>query len=172
MYLRDANGTEHTFAIEGCVRRKLDAVHMVRVPPETAVDFSALGGAEARVEADWERRLDHMTIHTAQHLLSAVLDTRELPTLSWGMGPWPTAEAPYVELPRGLTWQEAQEVEDECNRRIREARRVWIDFTMQTDGISDPERMSELERENRVIPKDYTGVSGHSWRLYFIPDFA
>jgi alanyl-tRNA synthetase/misacylated tRNA(Ala) deacylase len=158
LYVTDANETL-ALPIEGCIRRKLDAVHMVRVPLGSNVDLAALPGTDVRVEAHWERRLDHMTIHTAQHLLSAVLDTRELPTLSWGMPAWPSTEAPYVELPRGLTWAEAAEVEDECNRRIREARKVWIDFSVQDHGETDPQRASELDRENRGIPKDYTGVS-------------
>lgn len=159
LYFTDANGTQHDLRIEGCIRRKLDAVHMVRVLPGLGLDLTSLVGTDVRVEADWERRLDHMTIHTGQHLLSAVLDTRELPTLSWAMPPWPSTDAPYIELPRSLTWAEVAEVEEECNRRIREARRVWIDFTIQAADVSDPERASELERENRVIPKDYTGVS-------------
>ncbi|BEJ14469.1 hypothetical protein CspHIS471_0402360 [Cutaneotrichosporon sp. HIS471] len=153
MYVSDANET-HALQIEGCIRRKLDAVHMVRVPPGSNVDLTTLAGTDVRVEAHWERRLDHMTIHTGQHLLSAVLDTRELPTLSWAMPAWPSTEAPYIELPRGLTWAEAAEVEEECNRRIREARRVWIDFNVQGDGDVNGE--SE-DRENRGIPKDYTG---------------
>ncbi|CAK9787326.1 ThrRS/AlaRS common domain-containing protein [Cutaneotrichosporon oleaginosum] len=158
LYVTEA-GETHALVIEGCVRRKLDAVHMVRVPPGTRVDPTALPGTDVRVEAHWERRMDHMTIHTAQHLLSAVLDARELPTLSWGMPAWPATDAPYVELPRGLTWAEAADVEDECNRRIREARRVWIDFSMQggASGASGAGGGESDDRENRGIPKDYTG---------------
>ncbi|KAL1407111.1 hypothetical protein Q8F55_006525 [Vanrija albida] len=153
----DANGGTHAFTIEACVRRGLDAVHRVRVPPGSAVDFAALPGLEASVEVDWERRLDHMVTHTAQHLLSAVLDRRELPTLSWGMGQHPSTEAPYVELPRGLTWPEAEAVEAECNAHIREQLRVWIDVTVQGEGVRDDERAGDVEREERGIPKDYTG---------------
>lgn len=130
-------------------------MHTVRLPIGSAIDPTTLVGSEVRVEVDWTRRMDHMTTHTAQHLLSAVLDTRELPTLSWGMPAYPSIEPPYVELPRGLTWAEAAEVEDECNARIKEARRVWIDFNVQSDK-ADP---AADERENRGIPKDYTGVS-------------
>lgn len=161
MTLTDANGTPHTFAIEGCVRRKLDAVHLVRVPDVSPIAFDTIVGQEATVEVDWDRRTDHMITHTAQHLLSAVLDARGLPTLSWGMGAHPTTEAPYVELSRGLTWAEAAEVEKECNDFIKQNRKVWIDVTVQMDhtAVSDPERASELERESRGIPKDYAGVS-------------
>lgn len=159
MVVTDPNGSEHRFIIEGCVRRKLDAVHIVRVPEGTAVAFDSLVGKDITVHVDWERRMDHMITHTAQHLLSAVLDTRELNTLSWGMDAHPTFDAPYVELPRALTWAEAYEVEAECNARIREARKVWIDVTVQEEGVSDADRANELERESRNLPKDYSGVS-------------
>ena len=41
-----------------------------------------------------------MAIHTAQHLLSAVLDTYSLPTLSWSLTSHPSLEPPYIELSR------------------------------------------------------------------------
>lgn len=160
MEVTDDNGETHKFAIEGCIRRKLDAVHIVRVPEGSAIAFDTLTGKQVTVSVDWDRRMDHMITHTAQHLLSAVLDTRELPTLSWGMDAHPTFDAPYVELPRALTWAEVAEVEAECNARIREARKVWIDVTVQEAEVSDPARANELERESRNLPKDYSGVSG------------
>lgn len=98
-----------------------------------------------------------MTIHTAQHLLSAVLDTRSLPTLSWAMHAHPSLETPYVELSRQLTWTEAIEVEKECNGLIGEARRIWIEVSVQGDeGVV---RDGDAERESRGLPKDYAGVS-------------
>lgn len=153
----DANGGAHAFAVEGVVRRGLEAVHVVRVPPSSAVDLSSIAGQDATVTVDWERRTDHMATHTGQHLLSAVLDRRGLNTLSWGMPAHPSTEAPYVELPRGLTWAEAQEVEDECNALIAGDARVWIDFSVQGSAATEEE-----ERENRGIPKDYSGVSPRS----------
>ncbi|TXT05025.1 hypothetical protein VHUM_03845 [Vanrija humicola] len=157
--VRDANGSEHAFAVEACVRRGLDAVHRVRVPEGSSVDFATLEGADAVAEVHWDRRRDHMVTHTAQHLLSAVLDAKGLPTLSWGMGQFPSIDAPYVELPRGLTWAEAQAAEEECNAHIREGLKVWIDVTMQGDNgeVRDDERAGDVEREFRGIPKDYTG---------------
>lgn len=158
--LVDANGSSQSFAVEGVVRRGLDAVHIVRVPSSSAIDFGTVVGQEATAEVDWERRLDHMATHTGQHLLSAVLDRRGLNTLSWGMPAYPSTEAPYVELPRGLTWQEAQEVENECNRYIGEDVKVWIDFSVQGSATTEEE-----ERENRGIPKDYSGVSSGELEL-------
>lgn len=98
-----------------------------------------------------------MAIHTGQHLLSAILDTYNLPTLSWSVTAYPSLDAPYVELPRGLTWAEAQEVEDKCNTLIKEGKKVWIDVDVQKEGEHEKFTMAG-ERETRGIPKDYTGV--------------
>lgn len=154
--------------VEGCVRRGLAAVHHVRVPAD--VDLSSLPsaapGSPATVGIHWHRRADHMVTHTAQHLLSAVLDTRGLPTLSWAMDANPGTDA-YVELPRGITWAEAQSVEDECNVHIAKNLRVWIDVNVQREGegpdTAGEGQESDVDRENRVIPKDYTGVSPKYW---------
>lgn len=98
-----------------------------------------------------------MAIHTAQHLLSAVLDTYNLPTLSWSMTQYPSLDCPYIELPRGLTWKEVQEVEDRCNALIDADLGVWVETTMQQQdgGVGE----GEADRESRGIPKDYEGVS-------------
>lgn len=150
--LTDANGTLHTFAIEGCVRRGLGAWHIVRVPADSAISFDGIVGQDATVDVDWDRRTDHMVTHTAQHLLSAVLDRRELHTLSWAMPAYPSTDAAYIELPRALTWQEVQDAEAECNAHIAAGLSIWIDVDMQGSG-------DDAGRANRGIPKDYTGVS-------------
>lgn len=98
-----------------------------------------------------------MTIHTAQHLLSAVLDLNPLPTLSWAMHAHPSLEPPYIELSRQLTWAEAEAAEKECNRLIAEARRIWIEVSVQ--GNEGVVRDGDAERESRGLPKDYAGVS-------------
>ena len=98
-------------------------------------------------------------MHTGQHLLSAVLDNfaESLFTQSWSMTAYPSIEPGYVELPRALTWPEAQEVERLCNVAIAEARKVWVEV-MQQDH--DYKRVtSKGVRENRGIPEDYEGVS-------------
>lgn len=96
-----------------------------------------------------------MAIHTAQHLLSAVLDTYNLPTLSWSMTQHPSLDCPYIELPRGLTWKEVQDVEDRCNELIGSDVGVWVETSMQSEEGVD----GEGDRESRGIPKDYEGVS-------------
>ncbi|RXK39145.1 hypothetical protein M231_03650 [Tremella mesenterica] len=142
--------SQQTLRIEACLRVGLDAVHLVRVPPDE-IPLDNLEGLEVDLEVDWVRRQDQMAIHTAQHLLSAVLDTMELPTLSWGMPAHPSIDTPYVELPRALTWAEVAEVEQKCNALIREDRKVWIDVYAQHEGGG------QVGREFRDIPKDYQG---------------
>jgi hypothetical protein len=60
-----------------------------------------------------------MTQHTAQHLLSALLDTHfSLPTLSWALPAHPSTDPCYVELPRGLSKEEIEKVEGMCNELV------------------------------------------------------
>ena len=87
-------------------RRELRAVHVV--------DGLLAERAAVEVTVDWRRRLDHMQQHTGQHLLSAVLDKMELPTLSWSMG----APASYVEVPRRLSEAEVAAVGQAVNDEI------------------------------------------------------
>lgn len=100
-----------------------------------------------------------MTLHTAQHLLSAVLDTYGLPTLSWAMHAHPSLETPYVELQRQLTWKEAEEVETKCNALIAEAKKIWIEVSVQSRSEEGQVQSADDERESRGLPKDYAGVS-------------
>jgi len=107
--------------------------------------------------ANWQ-----MSLHTGQHLLSALLDVHAegLPTLSWSMAPYPSLDLPYVELPRALTWAEAEEIERKCNEAIYEATKVWVDVTMQQEGFV--KETAAGVRENRGIPSDYKDVSAAS----------
>lgn len=172
-------GVEETFVIEGCMRKKLDSIHLVRVPEGKEAVFDGLEGREVELEVDWDRRTDHvsfsytssgtladeqMTIHTSQHLLSAVLDTWNLPTLSWSMTAYPSLDTPYIELPRQLTWAEARQVEDACNALIAQEKRVWIEVSVQAKEGDDGYEDGQKERESRGIPKDYEGVSADSLR--------
>lgn len=100
-----------------------------------------------------------MSLHTSQHLLSAVLDTyaEKLPTLSWSMSPYPSLDPAYIELSRSLTWKEVEEVENKCNEYIQAGKKVWVDVDMQEDGFV--KMTKEGVRESRGIPTDYTDVS-------------
>lgn len=87
-----------------------------------------------------------MTLHTAQHLLSALCDTHlSLPTLSWYLPPHPSIEPAYAELPRPLTAEEALDMEQRANelvtlgwgaKRLEEDVRVWIESRVQKKGSS------------------------------------
>ena len=103
-----------------------------------------------------------MTIHTSQHLLSAVLDTyaEGLPTLAWSMSAYPSLDPPYIELPRALTWAEAEDVERRCNDLIAENKKIWVDVDMQEEGYVKVTAAGV--RENRGIPEDYANVGPSS----------
>lgn len=159
MRLLDPNGgVSHTFPIEMCLRRKLDSVHLIRIPSGIEIDLRE--GREVEVEADWDRRIDQMSIHTSQHLLSAILETHlSLPTLSWSMQPYPSIEPAYVELPRALTPEEAMGIERLCGEAIKQCKKIWVDFTIQGDDVGKENigAGSVGTREMRGLPKDYDG---------------
>jgi len=99
-----------------------------------------------------------MTQHTAQHLLSAILDNHyQLPTLSWALPAHPSTDPCYVELPRGLSQAEIDHVESLCNDLVtrnwgakagvpavveadevqeKADVRVWIESRLQSSGDS------------------------------------
>ena len=91
-----------------------------------------------------------MSIHTSQHLLSAVLDTRNLPTLSWSLTPWP---APcYVEIPRAIPAEEIASVQQQANKLVFEGRRVHVEVEELDDQVH-----KEYDGPSVGIPADYTG---------------
>lgn len=105
-----------------------------------------------------------MSIHTSQHLLSAILDAHlSLPTLSWSMQPYPSIEPAYVELPRALTPDEAVEIERLCGEAIKQCKKVWVEFTIQGDDVGKEHIGQESvgTREMRGLPMDYDGVRAH-----------
>jgi Ser-tRNA(Ala) deacylase AlaX len=46
--------------VEGCLRRKLESVHLVRVPLGMEEVFAGAEEKEVEVRVDWERRLDQV----------------------------------------------------------------------------------------------------------------
>jgi Ser-tRNA(Ala) deacylase AlaX len=58
MVVEDANGGKKEYVVEGCMRRGLDAVHLIRVQ-ESGNGFENLEG-EVELIVDWERRVDHV----------------------------------------------------------------------------------------------------------------
>ncbi|KAH9927210.1 alanyl-tRNA synthetase domain-containing protein [Epithele typhae] len=121
------------------------AVHYVRLRPEQDVDNGlkvfapgALVGV-ALGEAGYKRRLDHMCMHTSQHLLSAVLEHQlHVDTIAWSLTGAPAQEIAYVQ--------------EECNRLVFEGRAVHIEVEeLDTAG-------AKVKSGPTVgIPDDYTG---------------
>lgn len=105
-------------------RKQLRAIHITDKPIKEL--------SQVKVQLDWRRRLDHMQQHTGQHLLSAILDKYELPTLSWNMGDLIN----YIEIPRKLTDDEIEKVSLEINDQILNNIMVNIEVSNQ-DGNTD-----------------------------------
>ena len=101
-----------------------------------------------------------MSMHTSQHLLSALLETRlNLPTLSWSLTSYP--QPCYVELPRGMSQQEIASIQLEANKLVFEGRRVHVEV-QELDRHTDLESQSVPKLKNgrsvgKALPEDYTG---------------
>ncbi|TFY72997.1 hypothetical protein EVG20_g42 [Dentipellis fragilis] len=99
-----------------------------------------------------------MSMHTAQHLLSALLESElSLPTLGWSLSAWPSAA--YVDLPRPLTVAETAQVQNKANEVAFEGRSVHIEVQELKDGEQgiDSGEASSARELGRGLPKDYTG---------------
>ncbi|KAJ7179204.1 ThrRS/AlaRS common domain-containing protein [Mycena filopes] len=134
------------------------AIHYVHVPDGDAdaalLTFSP--GAKVTVEHDQTRRYDHMTLHTSQHLLSALLESRlGLPTLSWSLTSYP---APcYVEIPRGLNAQEISMIQDEANRLVFEGKQIHVEVEeLDPESKKPAEKLESGRAVGRGLPDDYT----------------
>lgn len=96
-------------------------------------------------------------MHTSQHLLSALLETKlGLPTLSWSLTNYP---APcYVEITRAMTADEILSVQNEANRLVFEGRKVYVE--VQELDRSQEKGIDILENgraAGKALPQDYTG---------------
>lgn len=124
-------------SVKEVVRRNLNAIHLCTAP--------IAPGSRVLVKVDWERRQDLCTQHTAQHLLSAVLEHHfKLPTLGWALSSFPNLS--YVELPRRPTPEELEQTELICNALIVEGRRVRVEL-----------QLSEDDNRPDSLPVDYIG---------------
>ncbi|KAJ8086559.1 hypothetical protein PM082_005382 [Marasmius tenuissimus] len=138
------------------------AVHYVHVKDGAADVASSTFVPGSQVTAslsdkDYDRRYDHMSMHTSQHLLSAVLETKlNLPTLSWSLTNYP---APcYVELPRAVTAEEIQSVQNEANKFVFEGRHVHVEVEELDRAIEKGAEVLESGRTvGKALPTDYTG---------------
>jgi len=98
-----------------------------------------------------------MTLHTSQHLLSAILARRlQLPTLSWSLTGYPSPC--YVEVPRGLTPEEVTLIQDETNSLVFEGRRVHVEVEeLHIDNIPGVAKLENGRSAGKALPSDYTG---------------
>jgi len=150
----DASGSpiEAESAIVSSVfRRNLDAVHFVTKA------FPV--GSQVLARVNMERRTDLMSMHTAQHLLSAVLERDyELDTLSWSLQKFP--ESCYIELPRVPTPEEIEKVQARCNEVIQEKRRlrVRMELVSEETGVTLNEKAPEDYRDGERAPVQRTVI--------------
>jgi misacylated tRNA(Ala) deacylase len=102
-----------------------------------------------------------MSLHTAQHLLSSVIDSSlQAPTRTWSLTPWPSPA--YIDLPRPLTAAEISDVQNQVNRYVFEGRRVYVQVDGLQDGQAGVDRgtgdSAPSSRElGRGLPRDYSG---------------
>lgn len=157
------------------------AVHYVQVKDknaEVALQSFVTGSSVGVMLGDngVQRRLDHvcvpfvsffqpislmpvrffkMCMHTSQHLLSAVLETRlDLPTLSWSLTAYPTPS--YVEIPRAMTPEEITAVQEETNRYVFEGRQVHVEVE-ELESIPESVKTGSGRTVGKGLPTDYTG---------------
>lgn len=122
--------------IENIQRHGLRCIHFSQTPLEV--------GTKVRQTVYYARRWDLMQQHTGQHLLSAIMDGMDLPTLGWSMGQ--PGEMNYVELPRKPTDAEIVRIQQECNAVVRENLPVMVET---------PEGKASSK-----LPADYDGEQG------------
>jgi misacylated tRNA(Ala) deacylase len=100
-----------------------------------------------------------MSLHTAQHLLSSVIDTSlKVPTLTWSLTPWPSPA--YIDLSRPLTAAEISQVQDQVNCHVFEGRRVHVEVDELQEGqvgIDLGQPVASSRELGRGLPTDYSG---------------
>lgn len=108
-------------------------------------------------EAGFDRRMDHASMHTSQHLLSAILETAlNLPTLSWSLTDFPSPC--YVEVPRGMTLEEIDMIQKRANRLVLEGRKIHVEVAELEEQEREPVSKLESGRSvGKALPEDYTG---------------
>ncbi|EAU84748.2 alanyl-tRNA synthetase domain-containing protein [Coprinopsis cinerea okayama7 len=154
-------GRDKLWSVLQAKRQGGHAVHYVEIPggDVDGVLQTFKPGTTVTVtldDQDYNKRYDHMSMHTSQHLLSALLETRlNLPTLSWSLTSYP---APcYVEVPRGLTSDEILAVQNEANRLVFEGRRVHVEVDVLEESQPRPTDPANSRSVGKGLPDDYTG---------------
>jgi misacylated tRNA(Ala) deacylase len=131
-----SNEDTNPIPITSIQRHGLQCIHFSPTPLEP--------GTKVRQAVDFSRRWDHMQQHTGQHLLSAVMDSLDLPTLGWNMAA--AGEMNYIELPRKPTDDEIKSIQNKCNELIRNNMAITVE-TPEGKGSDS-------------LPSDYDGEKG------------
>ncbi len=108
-------------------------------------------------QIDWDRRLDHMEQHTAQHLLSGTFEQFfDAETISWHLG----SDGTTVDLTiENLSPEQAEQIELECNRVIRMGLPVITHITDDAGVSNFPLRKPPtVTGEIRVVE-----LQGYDW---------
>lgn len=134
-------------------------VLVVRESDEGTIAHTVDGPLDGEVagQIDWERRLDHMEQHTAQHLLSGAFEQLfDAETVSWHLGSDSTTVDFAME---SLTPEQAEQIERECNRIIRAGLPVVTHLTDDQGVTSFPLRKPPaVTGEIRVVE-----IQGYDW---------
>ncbi len=103
---------------------------------------------QVSLEVDWGRRFDHMQQHTAQHLITALADTRfGWKTMSFHLGDHMCS----IDLDSQEISQEALgELEAQVNAEVRAGRPVSHQFAL-------PEQLEDLGVRTRGLPEGHRG---------------
>lgn len=117
LILREKDDSGSSIEVSDVQRVGLHAIHTLNGPLEP--------GETVTMHVDWARRLDHMQQHTGQHLLSAVLDKKNVATVGWNLG----VQMNYVELDRKLSAEEVKETQLDVNGAIAEAVPITVDMS-------------------------------------------
>jgi alanyl-tRNA synthetase/misacylated tRNA(Ala) deacylase len=104
-------------------------------------------GAEVDTAVDWPRRLDHMQHHSAQHLLTAIVERElQLPTESWSL----THPSCFIQLPAAaIAEADVRRVEAICNEYISSGTAVERRVFASREEVP--------ESRSRAIPADVRG---------------
>jgi misacylated tRNA(Ala) deacylase len=86
-----------------------------------------------------------MSIHTAQHLVSAVFETQGIPTLSWSLTAHPSPS--YIQTNVRPTADQIADVQSRADHLVRQNTRVFVEV----------EALEEDAFRAGKIPADYTG---------------
>ncbi|EOR22781.1 metal-dependent hydrolase [Niallia nealsonii AAU1] len=111
---------------------------------------------------DWNRRFDHMQQHTAQHLLSAVLEELySIPTVSFHLGKeYTTIDVDTTDL----TKEQIETIETACNTYIMKNLEIKTYFTNHEEVNKFPLRkLPEVTGDIRIVEIegiDYSACAG------------